>query len=144
MVVIHNIEKMIREAEEYIYRLTDRYLMMALPDLEEAVDRGVELRLMRTREFEFPPDWPGEGVVLREARLRGQFQVRASDSALIFIAMSEKEVAALAFPSAECRFDYLGFKASDEEAHRWCRDLYLNYWDAARVPESLRPWFAAR
>ena len=65
--------------------------------------------------------------------------VRASDSALIFIAMSEKEVAALAFPSAEGRFDYLGFTASDEEAHRWCRDLYLHYWDAARVPESLRP-----
>lgn len=128
MVVIHNIEKMIREAEECIYRLTDRYLMMALPDLEEAVDRG----------FEFPPDWPGEGVILREARLRGQFQVRASDSALIFIAMSEKEVAALAFPSAEGQFDYLGFTASDEGPHRWCRDLYLHYWDAARVPESLR------
>ncbi len=139
MVVIHNIEKMIREAEEYIYRLTDRYLMMALPLLEEAVDRGVEFRLMRTRDFEFPPDWPGEGVILREARLRGQFQVRASDSALIFIAMSEKEVGALSFPSAKGRFDYLGFTASDEESHRWCLDLYLHYWDAARVPESLRP-----
>ena len=139
MVVIHNIEKMIREAEEYIYRLTDRYLMMALPLLEEAVDRGVEFRLMRTRDFEFPPDWPGEGVILREARLRGQFQIRASDSALIFIAMSEKEVGALSFPSAKGRFDYLGFTASDEESHRWCLDLYLHYWDAARVPESLRP-----
>jgi predicted transcriptional regulator len=139
MVVIHNIERMIREAEEYIWRLTDRYLMMALPDLEEAVNRGVEFRLMRTRDFEFPPDWPGEGVILREARLRGQFQVRASDSALIFIAMSEKAVAALAFPSVEGRFDYLGFTSSDEESHRWCRDLYLHYWDSARVPESLRP-----
>ena len=139
MVVIHNIEKMIREAEEYIYRLTDRYLMMALSLLEEAVDRGVEFRLMRTRDFEFPPDWPGEGVILKEARLRGQFQVRASDSALIFIAMSEKEVGALSFPSAKGRFDYLGFTASDEESHRWCLDLYLHYWDAARVPESLRP-----
>ena len=138
MVVVHAIEKMIREADEYIYRLTDRYLMMALPDLEMAVDRGVEFRLMRTRDFEFPPDWPGEGVILNEARLRGRFQIRASDSALMFIAMSEKEVAALAFPNAEGRFDYLGFTASDVETHRWCRDLYLHYWDAARIPESLR------
>ena len=55
----------------------------------------------------------------------------------MFIAMSE-EIAALAFPSAEGRFDYLGFTASDEEAHRWYRDLYLHYLDAARIPESLR------
>ena len=103
------------------------------------MDRGVEFRLMRTRDFDFPPDWPGEGVILKEARLRGQFQIRASDFALIFIAMSEKEVAALAFPGAKGRFDYLGFTASHVEAHRWCRDLYLRYWDAARVPESLRP-----
>jgi len=36
----------------------------------------------------------------------------------MFIAMSEKEIATLAFPSAEGRFDYLGFTVSDEESHR--------------------------
>ena len=25
------------------------------------------------------------------------------------------------------------------EIPRWCPDLYLHFWDAARVPESLRP-----
>lgn len=76
MVVLHNVERMFQEAEEYIYRLTDRYFMMALPQLEEATERGVEFRLLQSRGFEFPPDWPGEGVILKETRLNGMFKLR--------------------------------------------------------------------
>jgi len=135
MVVFHNVERMFQEAEEYIYRLTDRYFMMALPHLEEATERGVELRLLQSRVFEFPPDWPGEGVILKDARLKGMFKLRSSDTADVFMAMSEKEVAALAFPSADGRFDYTGFNSKDEKTHKWCLDLFRYYWDAARIPK---------
>jgi predicted transcriptional regulator len=135
MVVFHNVERMFQEAEEYIYRLTDRYFMMALPHLEEATERGVELRLLQSKGFEFPPDWPGEGVILRDARLKGIFKLRSSDTADVFVAMSEKEVAALAFPSADGRFDYMGFNSKDEKTHRWCLDLFRYYWDTARIPD---------
>jgi hypothetical protein len=117
MMVFHNVERMFQEAEEYIYRLTDRYFMMALPHLEEATERGVELRLLQSRGFELPPDWPGPGVVLKDARLKGFFKLRSSDTAEVFIAMSEKEVAALAFPAVDGRFDYLGFASKDEKVH---------------------------
>jgi predicted transcriptional regulator len=135
MVVFHNVERMIQEAEEYIYRLTDRYFMMALPHLEAATERGVELRLLQSRTFDYPPDWPGPGVVLREARLGGVFKLRKSDTADVFLAMSEKEVAALAFPAADGRFDYLGFNSKDEGTHRWCLDLFRCIWDGATVPD---------
>ena len=79
MVVFHNVERMIREAEEYIWRLTDRYLMMAIPELEAATDGGVEFRLMQSKDFEFPPDWPGPGRILAKARVEGVYKLRESN-----------------------------------------------------------------
>ncbi|MCW4012557.1 MAG: DUF1724 domain-containing protein [Candidatus Bathyarchaeota archaeon] len=128
MVVFALIERIIDEAEEYIWRLTDRYNMMSLPKLEAATERGVEFRLMQTKHFQFPPDWPGVGVILKEARLRGVFDVRTSSEANLFIAMNEKEVAVLGFPMDDNQFDYRGFSSSDPDFHLWCRDLFEYYW----------------
>jgi predicted transcriptional regulator len=138
MVVFHNIERMIREAEEYIWRLTDRYLMMALPELDAPICGGLEFRLMQSKDFEFPPDWPGPGRIMAKARVEGVFKLRESETANVFIAMSEKEVAALAFPTTERRFDYFGFASKDEGTHGWCSDVFQHYWDRARIPDFMR------
>jgi len=135
MLVFHNVERIIVEAEEYIWRLTDRYNMMSLPRLEEATDRGVKFRLLQTKGFEYPPNWPGVGEVMSEARIKGTMKVKISDSANIFIAMSEKEVAVVAFPSANSRFDYLGFTSSDRTVHGWCAEVYKFYWERAVLQE---------
>ncbi len=132
MIVFADIERIIREAKEYIWRLTDRYNMMALPQLEEATDRGVYFRLMQTKYFQYPPDWPGPGVVLRDAGLRGVFEVRASAEANVFIAMNEKEVAILSFPMEKNQFDYRGFTSTDPTFHGWCKDVYGYYWGSAK------------
>lgn len=132
MVVLYNVERVIDEAEEHIWRLTDRYDMMALPKLEEATGRGVEFRLMQTRGFEYPPDWSGTGIVLRDARLKKVFKLKVSDEANVFLAMSEKEVAVLSFPTQRGRFDYLGFTSKDERAIKWCHELYEYYWKKGR------------
>jgi len=135
MVVFHNVERMIAEAEEYIWRLTDRYNMMALPYLEAATERGVKFHLMQTKGFEYPPDWPGAGEVLGNARLKGTLKVKISDSADLFIAMSEKEVAIVSFPLVNGRFDYLGFTSKDRRVHRWCADVFQFHWERARFQE---------
>ena len=70
MVSFANIDRIINEATEYIWRLTDRYNMMSLPKLEEATERGVMLKLMQTKDFQYPPEWPGSGIVLKEARVK--------------------------------------------------------------------------
>ena len=134
MMVFANIERIIDEAEEYIWRLTDRYNMMSLPKLEEATERGVTFRLMQTLDFQYPPDWPGPGIVLREARLSEKFYVRTSMEANLFIAMNEKEVAILGFPMKKNIYDYRGFTSSDPLFHRWCKEIFENYWvDAVPV-----------
>jgi len=135
MLVFHNVERIIDEAEEYIWRLTDRYNMMSLPRLEAATGRGVQFRLLQTKGFEYPPNWPGVGEVMSDARIKGTMKVKLSDSANIFIAMSEKEVAVVAFPSANGRFDYLGFTSRDRRVHGWCAEVFQLYWERARFQE---------
>ena len=131
MVIFALIERIIDEAEEYIWRLTDRYNMMSLPKLEAATKRGVKFRLMRTKHFQFPPDWPGVGVILKDARLVGLFDAKISHDANLFIAMNEKEVAVVAFPMENNVFDYRGYTSTDLDFHNWCRELYQYYWDRA-------------
>ena len=128
MVSFANIDRIIEEATEYIWRLTDRYNMMSLPKLEAATERKVNLKLMQTKDFQYPPEWPGPGIVLKEARLKGKFEVRHSSEANVFIAMNEKEVAILALPMENNLFDYRGFTSSDPKFHDWCREIFHFYW----------------
>jgi predicted transcriptional regulator len=128
MVSFAHIDRIIDESTEYIWRLTDRYNMMSLPKLEAATERGVNLRLLQSKYFQYPPEWPGPGVVLRKARLAGRFEVRHSSEANLFIAMNEREVAILAFPMDDNLYDYRGFTSNDEEFHGWCREVFQNYW----------------
>ncbi len=129
MVVFHNVERMILGAEEYVWRLTDRYMMTALDELEVAVEKGVEVRLLEPKDIVYPPGWDGPGPVITEATVKGVFVNQLLERADVFIAMSEKEVAGISFPRGDGRFDYFGFHADDERSLRWCRDLFLYYWD---------------
>ena len=135
MVVFHNVERLIDEAEEYMWRLTDRYNMMSLPHLEAATERGVMFQLLQTKGFEYPPEWPGTWTILSDVRLKGTLKVKISDYANIFIAMSEKEVAVVSFPAVNGRFDYLGFTSRDRRVHDWCADVFQFYWERARFQE---------
>lgn len=135
MVVFANIERIIEEATEYIYRLTDRYNMMVLPKLEEATKRRINFKLMQTKDFQYPPEWPGSGVVLREARQNAKFEEKHSSEANVFIAMNEQEVAILAFPMEKNLFDYRGFTSTGPLFHKWCKNAFEYFWDPA-VPVS--------
>jgi len=135
MVVFANIERIIEESDEFVWRLTDRYNMMSLPELVGATERHIQFRLMQTKDFQYPPDWPGPGVVLREARLKGVFEVRSSSTANFFLAMNEKEVAILAFPLRDSVFDYMGFSSKDPKFLGWCKEAFEYHWKDA-VPVS--------
>ena len=42
MVIFHLIEQLGRESQEYIYRLTDKYILTAIPAWEYALNRRVD------------------------------------------------------------------------------------------------------
>ncbi len=125
MAVFQNIQEMCDEAEEYIWRITDKRLNIIYPEVQGAADRGVEYRRIEPNTVNesphvsiLPPVNPGT--------------VRGVESIPVFLAISEKEIGGLAFPRLEYEFDYIGFTSKNPEALKWCRDLFQYYWSRGK------------
>ncbi len=133
----YRVEKMIKEAEEYILTATDQYLFNIALLLAEAFERGVNVKNLEPKDLVPSPQIADEfcAVVSREtadqARINGLLEERVLERLDICLYMSEKEVAAIAFSLSDGRFDYLGFTATDERSHKWCMDLFQHYWEKA-------------
>jgi predicted transcriptional regulator len=134
MVIFHRIEKAIKEAEEYVWRLTDRYIITAIPVWEDALRRGVEFRLLEPRDIVIPQEFT-QGPVLAAALVSGQFRNNVVERVDVFMAVTEKEVAGICFPELNGKMDYRGFASDDLEAQDWARDLYEYYWGRSTVKQ---------
>ncbi|HEX9913671.1 MAG TPA: ArsR family transcriptional regulator [Candidatus Bathyarchaeia archaeon] len=132
MVLFHRIEQMIKEAEEYVLRLTDRYIITVVPTWEEALKRRVEFRLLDPKDMVVPPEF-NRGPVLSDALRTRQFVNHSLASVDVFLALSEKEVAGICFPDSGGRMDYRGFHSGDPEVHGWAKDLFEHYWAKSKA-----------
>ncbi len=133
MVIFHLIEELGRESNEYIYRLTDRYILTAIPAWEQALKKGVDFRLLEPANIVVPPEFD-RGPIIREAVMSNQFQIRVAEKVNVFMALNEEKVAAISFPTNDGRMDYRGFVSEDPVVHMWAKDLFEHYWEQA-VPK---------
>jgi predicted transcriptional regulator len=137
MVALHNMENVIAEAEEYVCFMTDQYPANVYSLVAEAMERGVVLYAIEREGYSAPlqilEDVPED---VKEAIVRLRSKGFAVDRLLpdvdIYIFMTEKEVASVAFPLLSGRFDYLGFTSKDPQVRSWCHDLFEHYWETAR------------
>ena len=125
MAVFQKIQEMIDDAEEYIWRLTDRRFNLAYPNLQSAAERGVDFKLIETLNYQRVPD-------VNQTPRVSPSETRGLESIPVFIAMSEKEIASLAFPNKD-QFDYRGFTSTSEKSIEWCKNLFQHYWEKALV-----------
>ena len=136
------IEKVVKESEDYVLSVTDRIApsrFLAL--MKDAFDRGVTVKTLvsLTDRVVLPSttEWldmqrSQETIeAFQRARAKGRLQERVHDRSQVYICLSEKEVAGVAFPYRDGRFDYLGFTSEDERARGWCGDLFTHYWERA-------------
>ena len=134
MVTVHTIEKVLREAEEYLLNINAPYIASTFPLIREAYERGVEGRFLHKRDFRPHP-------VLEEQYRKGRDEMmdsllnlleeRLMDEIDLVLYMSEKDVAILAFPLEDGSFDFHGFTSDDRRTHEWCRGLFQHYWEMA-------------
>lgn len=136
MVVFTNIENVIRGAEEYLWIITDQYLPSNIPLHLDAWERGVKERDIEVKSWVVPeriresiPNKEEYTQKLQHARTTGTVEERMLDQLNIYLCMSEKEIAVVAFSLPDGRFDYLGFTSTDDLALAWCRDLFQYYWE---------------
>jgi predicted transcriptional regulator len=124
MATFHIVENLIQEAREYVWILSDQILMSTVPLLEEAVKRGASFRLILPRDLVPPDDFKPI------PEIPGRIERRTLERVDVSITMSEK-LARVALPTVDGSMDYVGFGTKDERGHRWCRDLFLYYWERA-------------
>jgi len=152
-VAIYRIEKTIREAEKYIYLITDHYYLETLSLYKEAFDRGVRIEVIEPKDWLIPAElkkaYPKYyELVLNEVRASGLLEERILEKLGIYLCMSEKEVATVAFPCLDGKFDYFGFATANRRAHKWCLDLFHHFWKGSlprsQVIEELYRWVKER
>ena len=131
MVIFHLIDQMIREAEEYVWRITDRYVITVIPAWNDALERGIEARLLEPENIVVPPEFK-RGPVIQEAVLHQQFLNHLIAEVPVFMSLSEKQVAGICFPANDGRIDYRGFVSEDPTVLHWARDLYECLWKKSK------------
>jgi predicted transcriptional regulator len=142
MVSFHNIENMIAEATEFVWILTDQILSSTIPYLIQAIERGTQFRLLMPRNYIPSADIRKlvDSSIFERASRSKKLENRFLETIDVFLCISEKRVAALAFPTLKRRFDYTGFRAENESVVEWSKSLFTYYWNEAttQVPEQLR------
>jgi predicted transcriptional regulator len=138
MEVFTNIETVIQEANEYLWVITDQYLPSNMRLHIAAYERGVRERDIEAKNWVVPQrikdslrDNEAIAQGTRHARATGVLEERMLDHLDLYLFMSEKEVAIVAFPFTDGRFDYFGFSSTDDQAHAWCREVFEHYWERA-------------
>jgi predicted transcriptional regulator len=138
MEVFTNIETVIQEAEEYLWVITDQYLPSNMRLHIAAYERGIRERDIEAKNWVVPKrikeslrDEEAIAQGTRQARATGSLEERMLDHLDLYLFMSEKEVAIVAFPLTDGRFDYFGFSSTDDQAHAWCREVFKHYWERA-------------
>ena len=136
MMTIFDVETMVRDAEEYVWLMLDQMMMSLYDPLLEALDRGVEVRVMRPKGWRLDEqvvdrlDKEIFDAIVKKIR-EGAVQQRELEEMPVVVALSEKEVAGLSFMPLDGKHDYVSFKSGDDDAVGWCKELFLYFWERA-------------
>lgn len=122
MMIFRRVELALADAEKYMWIITPEILMSTVPIVDRNRDKGVEFRLIRPRNVKYPPGFkprPSEHL-----RLTGEIKIS--------MVMTEKS-AGFCLPARDGKIDFsIAFFSQGEEFHKWCKDLFLYYWERAR------------
>jgi predicted transcriptional regulator len=129
------VDKLLGEAQEYVLSMTDQYLVSHAPLIEEALERGVLTKNIDA-PYSLPPqdlpeEWRRQSFIetLHRTRAEGPLEERFLERFDVYLYMSEAEVATVAFPMTNGKFDYIGFSSRDEDVRLWCKELFEYYWE---------------
>jgi len=116
-------ESRIREAQEFVWILSDEVLASSIPSLAEKLKTPFDLRIILP-EDKIPPE--------SDSRLPSAtgVQKRVLPKVDVLVVLTEK-YAVFCLPNRTGKIDYTGFTGEDTKFRNWCRDLFLHYWSKA-------------
>jgi len=127
-------DNLLKESKEYVWGLVDQFPMNSLSTIVEAIDRGVKLRIIEPIERILNPDLDAmtteETQALSRTRHTPLLEQKMVDEVNAYLFVSDTRCM-LALPTPDGQFDFKGFTTTDESSLKWCRELFLHYWDEA-------------
>lgn len=118
-------ENTIREAKKFVWILSGEILTNTIPTLMDKVKTPFDLRIVLP-EGKFPPE-----SMSRLPSTAPGIQKRTLRNLQVLIVMTEN-YAVFCLPNHSGKIDYTGFSGKDPKFHKWCKDLFLYYWDKAK------------
>ena len=118
--LVHH-EKIVKEADEFCWAVADQFHLSAPPIVTERLKEGVDFRSVLPENVVPPVGFkPAVGV-----------QRRVYPNLNVSVIASDKE-AVFGLPYLNGRMDYAQFFSRDPSFIKWCKDLFLFYWDRAK------------
>ena len=137
MLTFFEAEKMMDEAEEFLWLLSDQHLVSAVPYLKNALEKNVKVKIILPSDLPFPKGYFEQEAVKeyytvgKKARRDGRLEERWVERVDSAVGVSNKLKGRVFFPTLEGHFDYRGFTVVDELSHKFCKDLFEYYWKRA-------------
>ena len=135
-------EILFNESREYVWLLVDQFPLHSLSTIVEAIERGVQFKIIEPRDRALNPDLDSltseETRALSRTRYTPLVEQRMLDEVDAFLCLSEKRCV-LAFPTSDGQYDYKGFTATDVSSLEWCKELFEYYWAEAEQRTATTP-----
>jgi len=130
----YGIETVIKEAEEFVWFNVDQYPVALISHIVKALEKGVKFRTIEHAETIIGPHLifkaPDEVKTLSRLISTPLIEQKTSAKIDLVVYLSEKRCM-FAFPDVNGKFDYRGFTSTDIQSLKWCRELFLHYWEFA-------------
>ncbi|UCD73579.1 MAG: DUF1724 domain-containing protein, partial [Candidatus Bathyarchaeota archaeon] len=133
---LRHTENLLKESNEYVWLLVDQFPMNSLSSIVEAIERGVQFRILEPRERILNPDIESmtseETQALNRTRQTPLVDQRMVDDVNVNLFLSDNRCV-IAFPTSEGLYDYRGFTSNDDSSIKWCMELFHHYWEEANL-----------
>lgn len=114
-------EQILREAEEFCWTAADQFHWSAPPIVTERAKLGIDFRSVLPENIIPPVGFkPAEGV-----------KRRVYPNLNVSVIASDKE-AVFGLPYLNGRMDYAQFFSKDPSFIKWCKDLFVFFWDRSK------------
>jgi len=127
MQVLHLAGVVMEGAEQYVWILTDQVMTTSIPVITGGCQRGIRFRILLPQQLTLPASFE-----LPEPAPASPIEMRRLKEVKVSIVMNEK-LAGLCLPDAKGKIDFsAGFASTKPRFHKWCKDLFLHYWEEAK------------
>jgi len=126
VIAFQKVNTIVDEAKEHLYMIADQVPSGSIPLIEAAVKRGVNLRILMTKNTS-RPDIP-EAYLPHYSEEDMEKMLLGWTDKIAFVGVISENAAVVGFQTAGGTMDYLAFYTQHELALRWSYDLFMHYW----------------